>query len=566
MIKGKSLSKNISKDAAIYLGALFLSAMIFFLFGVYINSFVTIEIPQRIFLMFHVFAELISIVIAIAIFVVLYFTFDLFKRKHYLILANTFLIVGILDVFHTLTYKGMYDLFFSGLQTPTYFWILSRFILGAGLIWSFSIKKEKTTTMKKEEGLLVSAVLIITVFLMSITYVDYLPRLFIEGQGLTKFKVYSEYFIVTTYLAAIGLYCARIKGDYSKSNVHMLSGLILSVFSELTFTLYLTVFDTSNMAGHVLKIISYSYIFWAVFVKNVRRPYEHLYLQRERLSLNLSDMEMNIELKSHLIMEQNKKLALVNKKMNDDLIAATEIQKAIFPEPEIQIHDISFSSMLLPCDQLSGDFVNYFKIDEDNLGFYIMDVSGHGVYAAMLGVFASKTIGETIRIEKKNSSVYSPASVLTNFYNLFNKSNFPDEIHIVMLYGLYNKKTQKICISSAGINCSPVLIEKGKAARYLNIESGFPICRLGDVFQPEFEDYEIDMKKGDKLFIYTDGLSELKNERGEFLGNQNILDFINLKSSNNSQTLNRNLSSFISEYKGDQLQDDDITYCIIEKL
>ena len=566
MIIGKSLSKNISKDAAFYLAALFLSALIFFLAGVYINSFIHIEIPERIFLMFHVFAELISIVIAISIFVVLYFTFDLFKRKHYLILANTFLTVGIIDVFHTLTYKGMYNLFFTGIQTPTYFWLLSRVILGAGLIWSFSTKKERITKMKKEEGLIVSAVLITTVFLMSITFVDYLPRLFIEGQGLTKLKVYSEYFIVATYLIAIGIYIARLKGDYSKSNVHMLSGLILSVFCELTFTLYMTVFDTSNMAGHVLKIISYAYIFWAVFVKNVRRPYENLYLQRERLTLNLSDMEMNIELKSHLIMEQNKKLALVNKKMNDDLKAATEIQKAIFPEPEVQIHDISFSSTLLPCDQLSGDFVNYFKIDEDNLGFYIMDVSGHGVYAAMLGVFASKTIGETIRIEKKNSSVYSPASVLTNFYDLFNKSNFPDEIHIVMLYGLYNKKTGKISISSAGLNCSPILIEKGKAAKYLNIDSGFPICRLGDVFRPEFDDYEIDMKKGDKLFIYTDGLSELRNSNGEFLGNENILDYVNLKSSNNSQTLNRNLSSFIDEYKGEQIQDDDITYCVIEKL
>lgn len=103
MIIGKSLSKNISKDAAFYLAALFLSALIFFLAGVYINSFIHIEIPERIFLMFHVFAELISIVIAISIFVVLYFTFDLFKRKHYLILANTFLTVGIIDVFHTLT-------------------------------------------------------------------------------------------------------------------------------------------------------------------------------------------------------------------------------------------------------------------------------------------------------------------------------------------------------------------------------------------------------------------------------------------------------------------------------
>ena len=92
----------------------------------------------------------------------------------------------------------------------------------------------------------------------------------------------------------------------------------------------------------------------------------------------------------------------------------------MFPKKDLVINDLRFNFEIFPCEELSGDYVNYFSIDDENIGFYIMDVSGHGVAAAMLGVFAAQSIGESMRIKYKEASIFSPAAVLNHFYSLFN--------------------------------------------------------------------------------------------------------------------------------------------------
>jgi len=107
---------------------------------------------------------------------------------------------------------------------------------------------------------------------------------------------------------------------------------------------------------------------------------------------------------------------------------------------------------------VSGDFCNVFKIDNDNIGFYIGDVSGHGVPAAMLTIFLNQTVKTLLEMETNELNKISPAMVLENIYRSFNSTNFDENVYIVMIYAVYNRHTQVLTYSSAGLNVSPILI------------------------------------------------------------------------------------------------------------
>ena len=549
-----------------YLSVLIISSISFFMFSIFINNFMQITISKDLYLTFHVFLEIASALVALSIFIVLFFTYDIFHRKYSLILANTFFITGVLDIFHMLTYKGMYNLFPQSIQTPTYFWIYSRFVLGIGLFISYVTKKNAITSVKKGYSLFIGTLIVFFIFFLSSIYVDYMPKLIIPRSGLTNTKIISEYLITAIFVIDIFLYIKRNKEDMNIAHTYMLAGLILGVFAELCFMMYINVYDTLNLAGHILKIVSYGYIFRAVFVKNVRRPYEKIFEQKELLTVDINDLYVAMEEKTAEIFNQNKVLEGINDKLNDDLNATSEIQQAMFPKNEAIISDLRFDAQVIPCEQLSGDYINYFNIGNDNVGFYIMDVSGHGVAAAMLGVFAAQSIGESMRKKHKGASAFSPAAILNNFYSLFNESSFPDELHIVMLYGMYNKKNNKIILSSAGLNCKPILVSQDGRASFVDIQGGFPICKLGDIFEPDFIDYEIDLKMGEKLILYTDGLTEMRKNTREFWGADSFLAYIQTIGKEPSFIIKENIKTQVEKNISKSEQEDDITFCIIEKL
>lgn len=193
-------SNDKSEKTIRYLSTVVASSVVIFLFSIFINRFVEIKISQDSYLMFHVFTEIASALISFSIFVVLFFTYDIFYRKYSLILANTFFITGLLDIFHMLTYNGMYSLFPENIQTPTYFWIFSRFILGIGLFIAYTTKKDSLSSVKKGYSIILGILVVGVVFLLSIIYVEQMPPLIIKGKGLTNTKIIWEYVITTIFI------------------------------------------------------------------------------------------------------------------------------------------------------------------------------------------------------------------------------------------------------------------------------------------------------------------------------------------------------------------------------
>ena len=218
---------------------------------------------------------------------------------------------------------------------------------------------------------------------------------------------------------------------------------------------------------------------------------------------------------------------------------------------------LSFDAEYLPAENLSGDFYNVVKLDDDNIAIYIGDVSGHDISAAMLTVFAYQNV---IKLREKVGSgeeIIEPGYVLKNIYKSFNKTNINNEKYIVMLYGIYNIIDKSFEYASAGINVSPFIIKKTGEINEINAQ-GFPICKLGDLISPYYDNRKIQLETGDKILFYSDGLVEARNKNGNIYGENKLKEFLKNNYKLSSTKLNFAIKKEFFKHIGytSQLMDD----------
>lgn len=248
------------------------------------------------------------------------------------------------------------------------------------------------------------------------------------------------------------------------------------------------------------------------------------------------------------VMEQNKKL-------QDDLNIAKKLQCSLLPKglPE---EKIKFSFVYQPCEDLGGDFMDIFKIDDQHIGLYIADVSGHGVPASMLTVFLRSSM------DKKN---LSPAGALTSLFKEFNDNDFDKDVYITVFYAIINLKDYSLKYSNAGHNASPLVfnLNENNRLEYLRVP-GIPISNWLE--SPGYYDNEINLYKGDKVFFYTDGIIELKNNNGEQFGEERLQEILLNDTSEPSGILNKIVESacVFGEIQDTSKIPDDITMALIE--
>jgi|GEM_PF-1292279 len=254
-----------------------------------LSIFLTI-IAQFSLLGFHTLAELFAIVISFVIFAIAWSTRGFYVNNFLLFLACGYFWIGSLDLMHTLVYKGM-NVFVEGSgNLSVQFWIGTRYIEGLLLLIA-----PIAATRKQNEYLLMIVFGAIATVLTALILTGQFPIGFVAGQGLTDFKIYSEYFIIFVLLLALVTVnlLSRNLSEIEKTFVTV--SIILTICAELALTYYVTVFGLSNLIGHILKIYSFWFIFRAVVVTNLRKPHDDLTTSNERLYLTKSLLEETIQ-------------------------------------------------------------------------------------------------------------------------------------------------------------------------------------------------------------------------------------------------------------------------------
>lgn len=247
----------------------------------YINIFISILILSGLYLislsdylLFHSISELFSVIVAFSIFILVWNTRRLMNDNFFLFLGIAYLFIAIMDSFHTLSYKGM-NVFsgYSPTNLPTQLWISSRYLHGFSLvIATFFVKRKVRISL-----IFFFYITAVICLLSSIFYFRIFPDCFIDGSGLTLFKKVSEYIISFLFLIAVFLlYQRRTLFNKDVFNLLVIS-FLLTIFSELCFTLYIDVYGTLNMIGHFLKILAFYFIYKAIVEIGLTRPYDIIF-------------------------------------------------------------------------------------------------------------------------------------------------------------------------------------------------------------------------------------------------------------------------------------------------
>lgn len=205
-----------------------------------------------------------------------------------------------------------------------------------------------------------------------------------------------------------------------------------------------------------------------------------------------------LEVFRDITQEQNLKEKLMsnNSRMMKDLEIARSLQLSILRHTLPDIDGYRFCAEFLPCEALGGDMYDCFLARDGRLFMYIADVSGHGVMPAMLTVYLRQEMFAQCKV-----SGVSPVKVLKNLQASFEELNTEESIYITIFLMALNPQTGEFVYANAGHSVPPLIA--GTEVRELFL-SGTPICRwAGTHSREEMRDV---LKKGEKLFLYTDGL------------------------------------------------------------
>ena len=240
---------------------------------------------------------------------------------------------------------------------------------------------------------------------------------------------------------------------------------------------------------------------------------------------------------------------------NKELGLATNIQKhmlpSIFPAfPERKEFDI-YASMD-PAKEVGGDFYDFFLIDDDHLGLVIADVSDKGVPAALF-MMASK-----IMVQNYALLGYSPKEVLTRVNKQICINN-QEEMFVTVWLGILDLKTGIVTASNAGHE-KPVIKKPNGDFEVLNDKHGFVV---GSFPGSVYTDYEIKLEKGMKLYVYTDGAPEARNNNEQF-GMKRLVESLNKYKDLPVLDICNNVTNDIYAFMDNTSQFDDITMLCLE--
>jgi len=250
----------------------------------YATSFVS-------YLLFHSLAELFAITIAVAIFIIAWNTRRIMDNNYMLVLGIALLFVAGIALLHTLAFKGM-DIFTGyDANLPTQLWIPGRYLLAISLVIApFTLHRRLNA-----HAVLIGYAAAFFLIVSSIFIGPVFPDCYIEGVGLTQFKIVSEYAIsLLLVTGALLVYQQRDHFEQGVLNI-LIVAIAIMVASELAFTFYIGVFDLSNLIGHLLMVASFCLVYLALIEVGLRRPYTILFRGLDQSNRALEREKKRIE-------------------------------------------------------------------------------------------------------------------------------------------------------------------------------------------------------------------------------------------------------------------------------
>lgn len=247
------------------------------------------------YLLFHTLAELFSIIIGGTLFVIAWNSRGFARQTfdYLTFIGIAYLFVSILDLLHTLGFKGM-PIFTGYDYYANQFWVCARFLEAVSLLVPFLFLRRKRAL--PVHRIFAAYALVTGALIASILYFRVFPVAFVEGQGQTAFKVASE--IVVIVILAVAANLMHRNRDRLAPAIYrkLLLSVLFTILSELAFTVYVDNYDILNLLGHVFKIVSFYLIYQAIVITCITEPYASIFKELTEKEEMLRQAAMTDEL------------------------------------------------------------------------------------------------------------------------------------------------------------------------------------------------------------------------------------------------------------------------------
>jgi sigma-B regulation protein RsbU (phosphoserine phosphatase) len=216
---------------------------------------------------------------------------------------------------------------------------------------------------------------------------------------------------------------------------------------------------------------------------------------------------------------QKQALETLNQTLNAQLAEAAEYVQSLLPTSTTG--NVTIETLFKPSAQLGGDCFDFFKLDEDTLAFYLLDVSGHGVGSALLSV----SVLNILRSQSlSQTNFYQPSEVLTALNQAFQMEQQGDK-YFTIWYGVYERSKRRLIYATGGH--PPAILLSGTSDDKIQVKQlGIPSMPVGILEDGEFDDEYCQIEENSALYIFSDGAYEIYGEDGQIWGLDAFTDLL----------------------------------------
>ncbi|MDR3581625.1 MAG: MASE3 domain-containing protein [Oryzomonas sp.] len=271
------------------------------------------------YLLFHLLVELFSVIIAFTILILVWNTREIQESAFLTIIGAGYSAAACLDLAHALTFKGMNLVTGYDTNLPTQLWIAARYLQALSLLAAPILYKKKLNIR-----IVLATYGSIALLLGWAAFNGYFPECYREGTGLTGFKILSEYLIIAIVITSFYM-LRRIRSYFTETIYRLIiASSLCTICSEFAFTSYIGVYDFANMAGHLLKVAAYYFIYRALFVSGVREPFITLFRELKQSEQSLIEsrdsVQRQVEDRTRELRESEERLRSITDSARDAII------------------------------------------------------------------------------------------------------------------------------------------------------------------------------------------------------------------------------------------------------
>lgn len=349
------------------------------------------------YVLFHTLAEIARVVVVFGVFAIAWHTRRWSQNNYLTCIGISYLFVGILELLHALAYKGMGVFEGDDANLATQLWIAFRYLESVSVLIAVFVAERRLYT-----GLALAGYSLLTASIVAAIFLGVFPDCFIEGKGLTPFKIASEYIIAAIFLADIGL-LLRSRQSFDREILQLLvASLAISAAAEIAFTRYVSVYGFANEIGHHLLLISTYCLYQAVMVTGIAQPFSLMFRE---LKQKEDELEAKVAERTQALQESEQSLRRAWRYARS--LIETSLDPLVTISPDGRITDVNEATVTVTGvtrEQLVGsDFCNYFVDPERARAGYRQAFASGFVRDYPLAIrHASGTIADVLY----NASVY----------------------------------------------------------------------------------------------------------------------------------------------------------------